>query len=559
MFREGAARSAMATLEELRAIEDPRLLFLLATEAINERQEDVDEIAAIRAGAIAALYAQGYSYRAMADTLGVSAPRVGQLVAASDAAPIEVLRSWFAIEERLEEIARLAPEAQATQRRSSYSTAIRVLASSGRIDEEMLRELDSIRQLRNHLIHGRAEISDETADNVIDKAIRINAILTLWLGDERERLGTTSSPLTSSPHARRRSVTSIAQAEQKLAQLAKDEAALRKRVSDASSAAAKARATASTKRQQAAKTSSSAMIRSYLSSAETAEKKAASEDRKVADAAKKLGELAKRRADAVKQLDRANQSAERSRNSADNKRRTEEKRHAQEIARISRPTVRYVHEVRTVEPPKPEKLRVLYLTSNPDSNSYLRVDVEVREVRQAIRKATHRDLVEMDHRPAATPEDLLDGMNEQRPHVIHFAGHGGDYSILLDNASVEEPSGRAVSFDLLARALAATDSPPKALVLNACDTLEGADVLLESVPIVIAMASSISDLAASAFAARFYSAVASAQSVQAAVDQGAVAVELLDLSEGWKPSLLCREATDPASLILVQPFDDAEA
>jgi hypothetical protein len=39
-----------------------------------------------------------------------------------------------------------------------------------------------------------------------------------------------------------------------------------------------------------------------------------------------------------------------------------------------------------VEPPKPEKLRVLYLTSNPDAENYLRVDVEAREVRQAVRK-----------------------------------------------------------------------------------------------------------------------------------------------------------------------------
>ncbi|MDQ4039134.1 MAG: hypothetical protein M3313_12505 [Actinomycetota bacterium] len=95
--------------------------------------------------------------------------------------------------------------------------------------------------------------------------------------------------------------------------------------------------------------------------------------------------------------------------------------------------------------------------------------------------------------------------------------------------------------------------------MNACDTLDGAEVLLESVPVIIAMASSISDLAAAAFAARFYSTVASAQSVRSAVDQGAIAVNLLDLSEGWKPSLLCREGIDAASLILVRPSNPADA
>ncbi len=63
-------------------------------------------------------------------------------------------------------------------------------------------------------------------------------------------------------------------------------------------------------------------------------------------------------------------------------------------------------------------------------------------------------------------------------------------------------------FELLARALGATAEPPKLLVLNGRDTLDGADVLLGDHPAVIAMATEVSDLAASAFAARFYAVVA---------------------------------------------------
>jgi len=75
---------------------------------------------------------------------------------------------------------------------------------------------------------------------------------------------------------------------------------------------------------------------------------------------------------------------------------------------------------------------------------------------------------------------------------------------LFDNASVDSPEGHNVPFELLARALGATAEPPTLLVLNGCDTLDGAEVLLEATPVVIAMATEISDLAASAFAARFY-------------------------------------------------------
>jgi hypothetical protein len=119
------------------------------------------------------------------------------------------------------------------------------------------------------------------------------------------------------------------------------------------------------------------------------------------------------------------------------------------------------------------------LVTDPDTN--LRVDAEVRQVREAVKKSLHRDLVDIDHRPAATPEDLLEGINEVRPHVVHFSGHGGGAAVLFDDGQVDNPQGRTVPFDLLARALVATDTPPTLLVLNACDTIDGADALLNAV------------------------------------------------------------------------------
>jgi CHAT domain-containing protein len=231
----------------------------------------------------------------------------------------------------------------------------------------------------------------------------------------------------------------------------------------------------------------------------------------------------------------------------DRRRQQAERRHAQDIARLSRPAV---IEVRQVPRPKPEPLRVLYLTANPEQN--LRVDVEVRQVQQAVKAALHRDQIEIVPRVAATPEDLLEGLNDVRPHVVHFSGHSGHATLVFDNASVETPEGRDLTFDLLARALAATSTPPVLVVLNGCDTLEGAEVLLDATPVVIGMESEITDLAAAAFAARFYGAIAAAQPVQAALEQGAVAVDFLGLSEGWKPNCLVRDGVSLDALVLVK-------
>ena len=49
---------------------------------------------------------------------------------------------------------------------------------------------------------------------------------------------------------------------------------------------------------------------------------------------------------------------------------------------------------------KVETLRILYLTAA--SRGDLRVDEEIRRMRAAVPAATHRELVETEHRPAAT-------------------------------------------------------------------------------------------------------------------------------------------------------------
>jgi hypothetical protein len=326
----------------------------------------------------------------------------------------------------------------------------------------------------------------------------------------------------------------------------------------------KARAAAGRHRADAAKDlqkitprTSASMARTYQRNAENLEKRAQAEDKKVTALSVKLsksaGDLARAEENLAREIKSSARKEEdkrkaeaRTREQMDARRQQDEKRHAREIARLSSPTVHYV----TVQPPKPEILRVLYLTANPDMD--LRTEVEVRDVQQAVKRALHRDLIDLQYQPAATPEDLLDGLNDVRPHVVHFSGHAGDAAVLFDNASVDSPEGRDVPFELLARALGATEEPPKLLVLNGCDTLDGAEILLETTPVIIAMATEISDLAASAFAARFYAGIASAQSIGAALRQGAVVLDLMGLDEGWKPTLLARDDLDVEDLVLVR-------
>lgn len=350
----------------------------------------------------------------------------------------------------------------------------------------------------------------------------------------------------------------------KIAAIKKQQATEEALLAKARAAASKHRASAEKERGKVTPRTSDSMARSYQRNAENADKKAIAEDRKAVAASNKLGNLARDLTAAENNLERevrtSGRRAETQRKTdlrvaerADARRREVEKNHAREVARLSSPIVRHVHEVRTVPAPKAETLRVLYLTANPEQN--LRTDAEVRDVQEQVRRALHRDLITIDYRPAATADDLIAGLNDLRPHVVHFSGHAGDASLLFDNGSVTAPEGQGVPYELLARALAATSTPPVLLVLNGCDTLRGAEVLLESIGIVVATGSSISDLAASLFASKFYAAIAAAQTVEAAVQQGSVSIDLLGLHEGWKPDVLARPDVDPAQRVLVRVPD----
>ena len=349
-----------------------------------------------------------------------------------------------------------------------------------------------------------------------------------------------------------------------IARLKSTEASLKKALAAEQKTSSDARATANKKRQDAARSKSASSIKSAISSAEREEKKAVAADKKIGEISGKLANLSKQQATKEKSLASAEKSELRVRDSQDGARRRAEIAHARNIARRSQPTIHYV----PVRAPEPAKLRVLYLTASPDAveterietdgtyvreGVWLRVDREVRSVKNAIRGSKYRDLIEIHYMPAATRKDILDGINDVRPHIVHFSGHGGGQSLYMDSDDPNKLEGTDLGFGLLAAALASTTTPPSLIVLNACETLEGAEVLLNAAPVVIGMSEAILDDAASVFAKQFYAAIASAQSVGAALAQARVALEMASLGQEHIPAHICRDDVDIDDLVLVTP------
>lgn len=311
-----------------------------------------------------------------------------------------------------------------------------------------------------------------------------------------------------------------------------------------------------TKMVQANRTSSAALRQSFSKSAMTHNEKYADEMKKVAALSAKIADVDAQLASKLKSLEssenaerRKFEAARRSDNTKSDARMRKEKAHALQMSRLARTEVRHV----LIEQPKPEKLRVLYFTSTPDLGRPLRVDAEVSAVQRAVEAAKYRHSIDLVYLPAPTPRDFVDRINSKRPHVVHFSGHGDSEGLHFDNGSMEDPAPEPMTFDVMARFLSATTSPPKLLIMNSCRSLEGADLLLEAVPMLIGVADSLDDVAGAIFATQFYSAIANGLSVGHAFEQGRTAIRhaLMIDDDAHLPNLSCRNDIDANAVSLI--------
>lgn len=181
--------------------------------------------------------------------------------------------------------------------------------------------------------------------------------------------------------------------------------------------------------------------------------------------------------------------------------------------------------------------KILILTAIPHG---LRLDNEIREIEEAIRRAANRDLFEIRIRTAVRPQDIRRAIAEEQPQIVHFCGHGlEDGRLLLEddggNNKPVAPEGLASLFKLHADYV-------KCVLLNACYSEKPAVAISQYINYVIGMNNPIQDKAAITFAQGFYDGLGYKISsnhdvLQRAFDEGMVAIQMENLSQGSIPVL----------------------
>jgi WD40 repeat protein len=216
--------------------------------------------------------------------------------------------------------------------------------------------------------------------------------------------------------------------------------------------------------------------------------------------------------------------------------------------------------------------KILFLAANPQGTGRLRLDQEVRDVDEGLRRSQQRAQFELQQRWAVRPRDVQRAMLDLNPQIVHFSGHG-EGSEFVGEADRSQPIRRMeLDEDLAAdaigglvfeddagnptlisgRALAGlfglfTDYV-ECVVLNGCYSATQAEAIAQQIPYVIGMTKAIGDRAAIEFAVGFYDALGAGRSIEDAYKLGCVAIQMAGIAEHLTPVLLQKKVEGSGKL-----------
>jgi hypothetical protein len=170
------------------------------------------------------------------------------------------------------------------------------------------------------------------------------------------------------------------------------------------------------------------------------------------------------------------------------------------------------------------KKTILFLSANPSSTPHLRLEKEMREIQDGLRRGEHRDRFDFQSRVAVRPRDISRALLDTTPNIIHFSGHGsGEEGLIFEN---ESGTAQLVNADALSSLFELFADQIECIVLNACYSEIQAEAIVEHIPFVTGMNAAIGDRAAIEFSISFYDAIVAGKSIEFAYKLGRNAIQM---------------------------------
>lgn len=191
-----------------------------------------------------------------------------------------------------------------------------------------------------------------------------------------------------------------------------------------------------------------------------------------------------------------------------------------------------------------EKIRILFLSSNPWTTSRILVDEEAREIFERIQEGPYRDKFELHKHAATRPIDLQRLLLLYEPHIVHFSGHGNKKQKIILGGTPGR--GKTVDRQGLARVFALYNNHVRLVLLNACFTNAQARSISEVIDYSVGTGKGIGDKAGVAFAGAFYRALGFGKSIRGAFHSAKAELGLTKMPRTQGIELFVRDGINEA-------------
>jgi len=185
---------------------------------------------------------------------------------------------------------------------------------------------------------------------------------------------------------------------------------------------------------------------------------------------------------------------------------------------------------------KPEKLikKILVLAANPKNTGRLRLDEEIREISEGLRRSKYRNQFEIDSIWAVRLRDIRRALLDFEPDIVHFTGHGITNGLLVEN---EMGFTECISPEAIAGLFELFSNQVECVIFNTCCSVRLTKAIGKHIKYVIGMRREIRDKVAIEFIVGFYDALGAGKTVEEAFKFGLNAIQMMSLHDHLIPIL----------------------
>jgi hypothetical protein len=221
-----------------------------------------------------------------------------------------------------------------------------------------------------------------------------------------------------------------------------------------------------------------------------------------------------------------------------------------------------------------KRVKILVVAANPLGSSPLKLDHEVKTIKEALKRSRNRDDFDVDYQLAATPSELRRALLDFEPHILHFSGHGAgekgllfvsdksmgslyrsDDGALRSRSSSDTDEIKFVPAQPLANLLKLCAKHLECVVLNACYSDVQGNAISANILFTIGMREQVADNVAIKFSQGFYDAIGAGKSYEEAFEWGKIAIEF-DLADDEAAKILVLRKNEKTIMTSPQSQDN---